>query len=174
MNTHTRLALFILFAAAALPVCADLVIHTRDGRALRVPVDAQQVTSIDFEKNAPPPAPHHEQLSFLHAPGGPGANWSKSHPDTIINYLDWEGRKWSAKIQGDQFLHAPEGDWSLARVDEVIHYQSWNGSKWAAKIQGTQFIHAPEDNWGQAHQDDVAIYRTWDGSTWTARLVRGK
>lgn len=69
-------------------------------------------------------APIQAELSFLHAPGGPGANWSKAHPDTSINYLDWNGSKWTAKIQGERFLHAPNGDWSKAHSDDVIHYLS--------------------------------------------------
>jgi hypothetical protein len=169
---NSRLALIMLLAAAAVTAYAEVVIHTRDGRTFRVPVEASQVATIEFDARIATPI--QAELSFLHAPGGPGANWSKAHPDTSINYLDWNGSKWTAKIQGERFLHAPNGDWSKAHSDDVIHYLSWNGSKWAAKIEGGRFLHAPDGDWSKAHPDDIAIYRTWDGSAWTARLVTGQ
>ena len=70
---------------------------------------------------------------FLRAPGG---DWAKAHADSILNYVTWDGTKWSAKIQGGGFLHAPNGDWGRAHADTIINYVTWDGTKWSAKIQG--------------------------------------
>jgi hypothetical protein len=168
---NPTLALLMLFATAAVAAFADVVIHTKDGQIIRVPVEADQIAAIEFVPR--PAAPLHPEFSFLHAPGGPRANWSQAHADAMINYLDWNGSKWTAKIQRGRFLHAPNGDWSRAHSDDIIHYLAWDGTKWAARIQDGRFLHAPEGDWSAAHPDEVVIYRTWDGSTWTAKLVIG-
>ena len=69
---------------------------------------------------------------MLHAPNG---DWSKAHTDIIIDYLDWNGYKWTAKLQGDGFLHAPDGDWSKAHPDTILNYLTWDRGKWTAKLE---------------------------------------
>ena len=46
--------------------------------------------------NASPGTAELPGSGFLHAPNG---DWSKAHPDTIMNYLTWDGGKWTAKLK---------------------------------------------------------------------------
>jgi hypothetical protein len=62
-------------------------------------------------------------------------DWSKSRPDTIINYITWDGNKWSAKLNGTAFVLAPNGEWSKSRPDTFINYITWDHSKWSARVQ---------------------------------------
>jgi hypothetical protein len=52
-----RIMIVSLIAAlcAALPAFSDVVIRTKDGRALRVQVEASEIASIDFMPSKPPP-----------------------------------------------------------------------------------------------------------------------
>lgn len=39
------------------------------------------------------------------------------------------------KIEGDHFVHAPNGDYSRAHTDTVMHYIGWDdGRKWRAEL----------------------------------------
>ena len=51
-----------------------------------------------------------------------------------MNYISWDGSKWTAKIQGSGFVHAPNGNWQLAHTDIIINYITWDEGKWTAKI----------------------------------------
>jgi hypothetical protein len=102
------------------------------------------------------------------------ADWSKAHPDTIINYITWDGSKWTAKILPDHtFLHAPNGDFTAAGThpDTIINYKTWDGSNWTATIQpDLTFRHAPYGDFSKAHPDSIINYLTWGGSLWTAKI----
>lgn len=102
------------------------------------------------------------------------ADWSKAHPDSIMNYICWDGSLWTAKIQAGQFLHAPNNDYSsaLTHPDTIINYKTWDGSNWTARLSGTTFIHAPNGDFSSplTHPDSIINYRTWDGSWWTAKI----
>ena len=102
-----------------------------------------------------------QERGFLYAPDG---NWSNAHSDTIINYLDWYGNKWTARLQGNGFLHAPNGDWSKAHPDTILNYLTWGGGKWTARLQGNRFLHAPDGDWSKAHPDIIINYLDWNGN----------
>lgn len=91
-------------------------------------------------------------------------------PNPVVNYISWDGAKWAAKLQGDGFLHAPNGDWTRAHIDSVINYISWDDQKWSAKIQGDVFLHAPNGDWARAHSDTIINYNSWDNSRATSRF----
>ena len=114
---------------------------------------------------APPAA---ASPSFLHAPNG---DFTQAHPDTIINYISWDGANWTAKFDGTTFVHAPNGDWSKSHRDAIINYVTWDGSKWTAKLDQNRFLHAPNGDFTKAHPDTILNYKDWPGTKWTARLV---
>ncbi len=53
--------------------------------------------------------------------------WSR-HTNASLAFLDWEGRAWQAKIDGDGFLLAHRGDWAGATERATaIRYRYWQG-----------------------------------------------
>jgi hypothetical protein len=77
-----------------------------------------------------------KEFIFVHAPQG---DWVKSHKDVIINYLTWDGTKWTAKLEKKpdgsiQFVHAPQGNWAKSHKDMIINYLTWDAGKWTAKV----------------------------------------
>lgn len=46
-----------ILMAAAIPAWSEIVIHTKSGKVIRVPVDASEIASIEFSPTAPPPPP---------------------------------------------------------------------------------------------------------------------
>jgi hypothetical protein len=106
--------------------------------------------------------------SWSHAPNG---DFSKSHPNEIIEYITWDSTKWTARIVGNTFLHAPNGDFSKSHPDEIIEYITWDGTKWTARIVGNTFLHAPNGDFSKSHPDEIIEYITWDGTKWTAKLL---
>src|SRR5215471_12429182 len=71
---------------------------------------------------------------------GTGQERSRAHPDPYLNYIAWNGTKWSAKPEGKGFIIAEGGDWKKGFSDTHISYTAWNGSKWDAKPEGKGFI----------------------------------
>jgi hypothetical protein len=106
--------------------------------------------------------------SFLHAPNG---DFSKAHPDTIINYITWDGSNWTARFDGTRFVHAPNGDWARSKVDTIMNYVTLDGTKWTTRLEQRNFLHAPQGDFARAHSNDIIAYKSWGGSNWTARLV---
>ncbi|MCZ6828716.1 MAG: hypothetical protein O7F73_03880 [Gammaproteobacteria bacterium] len=53
--------------------------------------------------------------------------WNR-HTNASLAFIDWEGRAWQAKIDGDDFLLAHRGDWAGATERAVaIRYRDWQG-----------------------------------------------
>ena len=80
-----RLTLTFLVLAVASPALAELIIHTKDGRTLRVPVEAGAISSIEFVASSlVPPAvqpPTTQALSpFL-------GSWVRKEGATVVEYL---------------------------------------------------------------------------------------
>lgn len=107
---------------------------------------------------------------FLHAPNG---DWGRAHSAPTLEFVTWDGSKWSARIQDEGFLLAPNGDWSRAAADTVLRYLAWDGKKWAAKIQEGGFLHAPEGKWYWSQANAVIQYLNWDRAEWSAKIVAG-
>jgi hypothetical protein len=51
------IALLAILLGAAVPAFPEMVIHTKDGRAIRVPVEANEIASIEFVSGPALPAP---------------------------------------------------------------------------------------------------------------------
>lgn len=106
-------------------------------------------------------------LSFSQSYG----QWCLSHKDNIIAYLTWDNTKWTAKWDGNNFVHAPNGDWNKAHTDNIIAYLTWDNTKWTAKWDGSKFIHAPNGDFNHSHPDIIINYLTWDNSKWSAKRI---
>ncbi|GEM_PF-5333866 len=105
---------------------------------------------------------------FRHAPNG---DWSKEVAGETLNFVTWDGTKWTVKLHGNGFLLAPNGDWNKAVVDVVLRYVAWNGTNWAAKIHEGGFLHAPDGNWARAHADAAVHYLTTTRSRWSMKIL---
>ena len=55
--TRGTITLLAVLLAAAVPAFPEMVIHTKDGRAIRVPVEANEIASIEFVSGQALPAP---------------------------------------------------------------------------------------------------------------------
>jgi hypothetical protein len=99
---------------------------------------------------------------------------SRAHRDPYINYIAWDGLKWSAKPDSKGFLIAEEGDWKKAFSANHISYITWNGSKWEAKPEGNRFSLAPDGDWKKASSSDYVDYLTWDRKQWRAWLQQDR
>ncbi len=108
-----------------------------------------------------------DQWKFQHTRRGA----SSSHTDEIMEYITWDGSKWTVKIVDGQFLHAPNGDWNRAHRADILNYRTWDGAPWTARMVDGEFLHALNGDFNQAHHDTILNYRTWDGSEWTTSLV---
>jgi hypothetical protein len=64
--------------------------------------------------------------AFEQRPSNEG-QWSR-HANASLAFIDWEGRPWQSKIDGDTLLLAYRGDWKgpTERVT-AIRYRDWNG-----------------------------------------------
>ena len=87
-----------------------------------------------------------------------------------FQYTYWDGSHWTARIERDQFVHAPNGDFGAAHSDTIIRYISWDGNRWTAKISRGQFVHAPNEDWSRAHNDVILNYVQWNGGQGTVRI----
>ena len=87
-----------------------------------------------------------------------------------FQYQTWDSSHWTARIDRDQFVHAPNGDFAAAHSDTIIRYLSWDGNRWTAKISGNHFVHAPNDDWSRAHDDVILNYIDWTGARRTVRI----
>src|ERR1700726_4668131 len=81
--------------------------------------------------------------NFMLAPktnAKPTGDWSKQVSDPTIHFINWDGAKWVAKLNGTNFELAPEteatptGDWSKQVSDPTIHFVNWGDVKWVAKL----------------------------------------
>jgi hypothetical protein len=100
----------------------------------------------------------------------PGNGCGQTKPPPVstrtctFQYTYWDGAHWTARIDRDQFTHAPNGDFSAAHSDNIIRYVSWDGGRWTAKISGNHFVHAPNDDWSRAHDYVILNYIDWNGA----------
>jgi PKD repeat protein len=51
-----------------------------------------------------------------------------------IDYIDWDGKAWSAWRVGNQFLHSRTGDTSEPFLSDEIRFKAWDGTKMSAEL----------------------------------------
>lgn len=53
--------------------------------------------------------------------------WSR-HSNSSLAFIDWDGRTWQAKIDGEEFLLAYRGDWKGPIERNIaLRYRNWAG-----------------------------------------------
>jgi hypothetical protein len=116
--TRGTITLLAVLLAAAVPAFPEMVIHTKDGRAIRVPVEANEIASIEFVSGQALPAPT-GGVSFLptltsgktlagEAWGDAGGNWkfqlkiTSYNPSTggIVGEITWPSLSSVHRIRG--------------------------------------------------------------------------
>jgi hypothetical protein len=105
----------------------------------------------------------------------PGSGCGQTKPPVSnsvcsFQYQTWDTSHWTARIDGSQFVHAPNGDFGAAHPDNIIRYISWDGNRWTAKISGNHFVHAPNEDWNRAHDDVILNYIDWNGARGSIRI----
>jgi hypothetical protein len=65
------------------------------------------------------------------------------HPDTIINFVTWDGSCWQAywDVQQQSFHVKQFPSGRDERYDTVLRYIAWDNSLWSAQRQGTAWYH---------------------------------
>jgi ABC-type phosphate transport system permease subunit len=78
-----------------------------------------------------------------------------------FEYLDCEGKPYTARIAGDTFVLTARGNIADTRTVQALCYETWDGKTWEAKIDRKLFFHTPRQD-GFSHPDCVLNYLDWD------------
>lgn len=95
-----------------------------------------------------------------------------------MEYVAWNGERWTAWIRGDGFELDPEneGDWHR-HANSSIAFIDWEGETWQARLDGDEFLLAHRGDWSAHAEASAAIrYRDWEGRNQVrtvAQLRRG-
>jgi len=82
-----------------------------------------------------------------------------------MEFVTWNGERWTAWIRGGAFEHTPENTdrWSR-HSNSTLAFIGWEGEAWQAKIDGEEFVLAHHGDWQHATERATAIrYRDWTG-----------
>lgn len=97
-------------------------------------------------------------------------NVKSNHSNIVINYLNYDHSTWAARLNGNNFVHAPNGDWSKAHEDSRIDYIQNDGSACSATINGEYFHIINHSKHDQSSFSRSIYFNTWENSPWTAEL----
>ena len=84
---------------------------------------------------------------------------------TTMEFVAWNGEKWTAWIRDDTFEQRPQNDakWT-SHANVSVAFVDWDGSPWQAKIDGDEFLLALRGDWQGDTERMIAIrYRDWQG-----------
>jgi hypothetical protein len=108
----------------------ELRVPTGAGTFVQVPIaDSATIAPVDHEGIA-----HSAYLSdgwWVDAAAGGTPTYKLR-----IEYVDWDGREWTAAVAGDTFIHTPIDDPSQATVGDVIRYQAADTGRFQATWKG--------------------------------------
>ena len=82
-----------------------------------------------------------------------------------MQFVTWNGEKWTSWIRQDSFEHRPENaaDWGQHSTGSVA-FLDWEGTPWQAKIDGEIFLLAHHGDWqGHTERAEAIRYRDWQG-----------
>lgn len=100
----------------------------------------------------------------------PSNDLTSSYCDKIINFKNWQGENWSAKIVENTVILAPAGDFSNSHSDTTFNYINSSGENWAARISNNTFVLAKDGDFTVSHTDTILNYKSWDTVNWTAEF----
>ncbi len=97
--------------------------------------------------------------------GGPAGPVNEPWAQDRMEFVAWNGEKWTAWIREGEFELVPEdtGNWSR-HSNDTLAFVDWNGEHWQAKVDDQAFELARRGNWQDDTQRAQAIrYRDWSG-----------
>ena len=95
-----------------------------------------------------------------------------------MEYVTWNGTRWTAWVRGDGFELDPldDGRWHR-HANQSIAFIDWEGEEWQARLEGDEFLLAHRGDWSAHAETATAIrYRDWMGRNQlrtVAQLRRG-
>ncbi len=82
-----------------------------------------------------------------------------------MEYVTWNGTRWTAWVRGDGFELDPldDGRWHR-HANQSIAFIDWDGEEWQARLEGDEFLLAHRGDWSAHAESATAIrYRDWMG-----------
>lgn len=83
-----------------------------------------------------------------------------------MDYIAWNGLRWTAWIRDGNFELLPEteGNWHR-HANTTLAYIGWDGEPMQARIQGEHFVIAHRGEWhGSVEEANAIRYRDWEGA----------
>lgn len=90
---------------------------------------------------------------------------SRPWAQDTMEFVAWNGEKWTAWIRDDAFEQRPQNEVKWSRhSNPSLAFIDWEGREWQAKIDGDEFLLAYRGNWKGAIEHVTALrYRDWEG-----------
>ena len=90
---------------------------------------------------------------------------NKAWVQNKMEFVAWNGQRWTAWIHDGGFELAPENTRRWSRHSSPsIAFTNWDGEYWQARIDGDSFLLAYRGNWQEPSEPVEAIqYRDWFG-----------
>ena len=95
--------------------------------------------------------------------------YNEEHRGAVVNYLNFDGSKWSASLNSDKFIHYPAGRPDLSHEDTRIDYIANDGSHCSATINGNVFS-IKNTTTNQTYISKNIYFLTWNNRHTTAAL----
>lgn len=88
--------------------------------------------------------------------------WAQHH----MEFVAWNGERWSAWIRADAFEQLPRNRKKWSRhANASLAFTGWDGEAWQAKIDGEEFLLAHRGDWrGPIERASAIRYRDWAGN----------
>ncbi len=98
--------------------------------------------------------------------------WAQS----TMQFVAWNGEKWTAWIRDDAFEQRPQNDVQWSRhANTSLAFVDWEGRPWQAKIDGDALLLAERGDWkGPTERKSAIRYRDWKGKNQLRTLAQLK
>lgn len=82
-----------------------------------------------------------------------------------MEFVAWNGEKWTAWIREGEFELVPEDTENWSRhSNDTLAFVGWNGEHWQARVDDEAFELAHRGNWqGDTQRAQAIRYRDWSG-----------
>jgi hypothetical protein len=105
-------------------------------------------------------------LAFTAAVSKDGETFNQPWSQDRMEFVAWNGKRWSAWIRDDAFEQLPHHtDRWHRHANPSLAYTGWDGHAWQAKIDGEEFLLAHRGDWkGPIERTDAIRYQDWAGT----------
>lgn len=82
-----------------------------------------------------------------------------------MEFVAWNGEKWTAWIRGGEFELVPEDTRNWSRhSNDTLAFVDWDGEHWQARVDDDAFELAHRGDWqGDTQRAQAIKYRDWSG-----------